>query len=44
MSTPSARTRLTEPLEDTSSIYYGLVAVAVLFVLGMLYSFVTVLT
>ena len=44
MSTPSARRRLTEPLEDTSRIYYGLVAVAVLLVLGMLYSFVTVLT
>ncbi|WP_136718276.1 NrfD/PsrC family molybdoenzyme membrane anchor subunit [Halorientalis salina] len=44
MSTPSARKRLTEPFESTSKIYYGLVAVAVLLVLGMVYSFVTVLT
>jgi molybdopterin-containing oxidoreductase family membrane subunit len=44
MSTPTARTRLTEPLEDTSRIYYALVGVAVLLVLGMVYSFVTVLT
>lgn len=44
MSTPSARNRLTEPFEDTSKIYYAGVGVAVLLVLGMLYSFVTVLT
>jgi len=44
MSTPSVRNRLTEPFEDTSKIYYAVVGVAVLLVLGMLYSFVTVLT
>ncbi|MEF8828531.1 MAG: NrfD/PsrC family molybdoenzyme membrane anchor subunit [Haloarcula sp.] len=44
MSTPSARARLTEPLEDTSWIYYAMVGGAVLLVLGMVYSFVTVLT
>ncbi|MEF8827452.1 MAG: NrfD/PsrC family molybdoenzyme membrane anchor subunit [Haloarcula sp.] len=44
MSTPSARTRLTEPFEATSTVYYALVGVAVLLVIGMVYSFVTVLT
>jgi molybdopterin-containing oxidoreductase family membrane subunit len=45
MSTPSApRERLTKPLDETSKIYYALVGVAGLLVLGMLYSFVTVLT
>ena len=45
MSTPSApRERLTGPLEETTRLYYVLVGVAGLVVLGMLYSFVTVLT
>ncbi|WP_200531692.1 NrfD/PsrC family molybdoenzyme membrane anchor subunit [Halorubrum sp. LN27] len=44
MSTPSARSRLAEPFEDTGRLYYALVGVAVLLVLGMVYSFVTVLT
>lgn len=44
MSTPSARSRLAEPFEDTGRLYYALVGVAVLLVLGMAYSFVTVLT
>jgi len=44
MSTPSARGRLTEPLEDTGRVYYALVGVSALLVLGMVYSFVTVLT
>ncbi len=45
MSTPSApRERLTDPLEKTSKLYYALVGVTGLLVLGMLFSFVTVLT
>ena len=44
MSTPSARSRLAEPLGDTGKVYYALVGVAALLVLGMVYSFVTVLT
>lgn len=44
MSTPTARDRLTAPFEGTSTAYYALVALAGLLVLGMLYSFVSVLT
>ncbi len=45
MSTPTAgQDRITEPLEETSTVYYALVGLAGLLILGMLYSFVTVLT
>ncbi len=45
MSTPSVpRERLTDPLEETSKLYYVLVGVAGLLVLGMLFSFATVFT
>ncbi|WP_281195077.1 NrfD/PsrC family molybdoenzyme membrane anchor subunit [Halorubrum sp. F4] len=44
MSTPTKRDGLVAPLRETSTAYYALVAVAGLVVLGMLYSFVTVLT
>ncbi|MEF8757175.1 MAG: NrfD/PsrC family molybdoenzyme membrane anchor subunit [Halobacteriales archaeon] len=45
MSTPSMPDDLlTEPLEETGTAYYVLVGVAVLAVIGMVYSFVTMLT
>ncbi len=44
MSTPTARDRLTAPLEGTSRRYYALVGIAGLLILGMLFSFVSLLT